>query len=102
MQHTKKQEKGHGPSVYQSTFESLNLLNAFDLLYQLRADLTKAIDTTYHAGGINHRLFHVLREMREKWDSKNLSGVKIRGEPPISRHNKSLKTLCFQAFLSEN
>lgn len=40
-------------SVYQSTFESLNLnlLNVFDLLYQVRADLTKAIDAAYHAGG---------------------------------------------------
>jgi len=40
-------------SVYQSTFEALNLnlLNVFDLLYQVRADLTKAIDAAYHAGG---------------------------------------------------
>lgn len=40
-------------SVYQSTFESLNLnlLNVFDLLYQVRADLTKAIDAAYYAGG---------------------------------------------------
>ena len=40
-------------TVCQPTFESLslNLLNVFDLLYNLRADLTKVIDNAYHAGG---------------------------------------------------
>lgn len=36
--------------VYQSTFEglSMNLLIVFDLIYNLRADLTKAINDAYH------------------------------------------------------
>ena len=37
------------PGTYQTTFASLslNLLNVFDLLYQLRADLSKVVDEAY-------------------------------------------------------
>lgn len=40
-------------SCYQHEFKllNLNLMNVYDLLYQLRTDLTKAIDAAYHAGG---------------------------------------------------
>ena len=39
--------------TYQQEFNllNLNLMNVYDLLYQLRADLTKVIDAAYHAGG---------------------------------------------------
>ena len=47
------EEHSQETGTYQHEFNllNLNLMNVYDLLYQLRADLTKVIDAAYHAGG---------------------------------------------------
>lgn len=47
--HQTAEDASREPSPHQSTFQTLNLnlLNVYDLLYQLHTDLSKVVDSAY-------------------------------------------------------